>query len=152
MDWIFDHFQIVVLIALAVGSVIRQIAETAKTKRQERKLLERRREQQDTTWEPVPVPPRYQAPPPLPPSIPQAPLLAENNDEVLRRQMEMQEKLREIRDGKAKAREAAPSSAQARRMPGGAPTGIRAALRNPASTRQAIVLREILGTPVGLRH
>jgi type IV secretory pathway VirB10-like protein len=160
MDWIFDNFQIVAIIAIVLGSFVKQFFEAKAEERRAREEMERNPPDDvfgpDEEWETVPT-----APPPLvkratPPPLAQPPPLRrdiEAEEAVLKRQAEMQERLRLAREAKeAKAREAAAAtkstgvSAKSVRK-----AGLRGALADRAETRRAIVLREILGPPVGLR-
>lgn len=161
MDWIFNNFEIVALVVLAIGSAVKQLVESTKAKREAPPRREVEEDEED--WFPIPIPPEYlpKAPPPLPSVPPPPPLLHKavpppvpgDTDEVLRRQLEMQEKLRQLRENKAnKAKEPMLRAGQAKqpvRTP--ATAGVRSLLRHPSSARQAIVLREILGPPVGMR-
>lgn len=167
MDWIFDNFQVVVLIALAVGTVVKQMAEAAKAKKQEREQPEVEWEETETTWTPIPIPPEYR-PPPLPRSAPppliphfetyQPPppvMLVQDSNELLNKQLEMQDKARAIRDNKATEKTRMLTlrarSATREKTEYSADITIRNLLANPASARKAIVLREILDKPLGLR-
>lgn len=161
MDWIFNNFQIVALIALVVGSVLKQMVEAARTKKQERDQPEAEWEETETTWLPVPIPPEYQPPPlprPSPPPLLQtfAPaVVVDDSGELLRKQLEMQEKALAVRQNKASEKtrmlEKQARSATRIKPPAHAVTSVRGMLMNPASARQAIVLREVLGKPVGMR-
>ncbi len=172
MDWIFDNFQIVVLIALAVGSVVKQMADNAKAKKEQREQPDRDWEEPEwqepeTTWTSLPVPQEYQ-PPPLPRSSPPPllkhfeshqppPLVAvvADSGELLRKQLEMQEKARAIRENKATEKtrklELRARSATRAKTVYSADITIRNLLANPSSARKAIVLREILDKPLGMR-
>ena len=162
MQWIFDNFQIVAIVAIVLGSFVKQFLEAKAEERRAREEMERNPPDEvfgpDEEWETVPVP---TAPPPLvkrasPPPLVQPPPLRrdlEAEEAVLKRQAEMQERLRLAREAKeARAREAAasakPAGTSARSV---SKTGLRGALADRAETRRAIVLREILGPPVGLR-
>ena len=173
MDWIFDNFQFVILIALAIGSVVKQMAEAAKMKKEQREQPpETQWEETETTWTPIPIPPEFQppprsAPPPLQRSVPppllkhfetfQAPppLPAEETENLLRKQLEMQEKVRALRENKAaeKARMLEKQARSATRVKTQHPAqlGVRSLLANPTTARKAIVLREILDKPLGMR-
>jgi type IV secretory pathway VirB10-like protein len=168
MDWIFDNFQIVVLIALAVGSVVKQMADAAKARKEQREQQpETEWQETETTWTSVPIPPEYQ-PPPLPPPparhfgtyLPPPPppppvAVVQDSGDFLRKQMEMQEKARAIRENKATEKtrmlELRARSATRAKTEYSAEITIRNLLANPASARKAIVLREILDKPLGLR-
>lgn len=158
MDWIFDHFQIVAIVAIVLGSFVKQFLEAKAEEKRAREEMERNPPEEvfgpDEEWETVPT-----APPPLmrqtPPPLVQPPPLRPNveaDEAVLKRQQEMQERLRLAREAKAaKAREAAATATTGSQAKSVRQTGLRAVLANRAETRRAIVLREILGPPVGLR-
>lgn len=172
MDWIFENFQVVALIALAIGSVVKQMAEAAKAKREQREQPEEPEWQEpewqepETTWTSIPIPPEYQppplpraAPPPLAPHIeihrPQQAAPADASGELLRKQLEMQEKARAIRENKATEKtrmlEQRARSATRVKTVRTAAIGIRSQLSRPSTARKAIILREVLDKPLGLR-
>ena len=159
MDWIFDHFQIVVLIAIVLGSVAKQFLEA--------KAAERRaREERDTEgdifdpgedWEPprqpapsVPPPLMRTSPPPLARQAGPPPLVSES-ETILKRQQEMQERLRQIKDAKRAATPDPVTRTRKKQAVTTASPSLRGALRHPREIRRAIVMREILGPPLGLR-
>jgi hypothetical protein len=158
MDWIFDNFQIVAIVAIVLGSFVKQFLDAKAEERRAREEMERNPPEEvfgpDEEWETVPT-----APPPLsrqtPPPLAQPPPLrrsVEADEAVLKRQQEMQERLRLAREAKAaRARELAAAPAAGTPSRSVRTAGIRGALANRAETRRAIVLREILGPPVGLR-
>ncbi len=155
MDWIFDNLQIVAILALVLGSFVKQFLDAKAEERRARQEMDRNPPENvfgpDEEWEAEPVPaapPPAQMPPPLRRS-------AEADEAVLKRQAEMQERLRQAREAKeAKAREAAAFASAVpigARREQGRKGGLREALSKPGETRRAIVLREILGPPAGLR-
>ena len=107
---------------------------------------------------------RYEtpAPKPAPPPLPSRAkaLQAARDAEVLERQRALEEQMRELETRREQARRRA---AEATAMTGNTVSGavgsgarvggesLLADLHNPESLRRAIVLREVLGTPVGLR-
>lgn len=164
MDWIFDNFQIVILVLLGIGSMIKSMFD-AKTKQDS---------EQSPDWDPdneVPLEDdtSYRkalpaSPPPLPGSSTPPPLrmagydaeVADETARALKHQQELAARLRQIRETKAtttggasatRARVAAKGVAKPLKI---APTTLRNRLRDPAEVRQAIIMREILGPPVGL--
>jgi hypothetical protein len=167
MDWIFDNFQIVFLIAIVIGSLVKRLLESKAGDQ----------EQQDDTFDPreifgpderwEPVEDRPSSPPPLVRTVPPplmhtaAPLQAQAEDRdaaALKRQQEIQERLRQIKETKANttgraaetnARVSAARNPIKPQIP--AKTGIKSSLRSPHEIRRAFVLREILGPPVSLR-
>jgi type IV secretory pathway VirB10-like protein len=167
MEWIFDNFQIVAIVALVLGSLVKQFLEA---KAEERRARERNEQEPaeeeifgpDEDWEesrpsPASPPPLVRpGPPPLfrPPPVPQFQPPPPEAEEALKRQLDMQERLRQIREEKAaRAKQAASPAAASKSRTGSAAaaTTIRGALSRPGDARRAIVLREILGPPVGLR-
>ncbi len=167
MDWIFDNFQIVALVGIALASWIKSRMDAKAAEREERQAREEMGEGEeifgpDEAWEEPP--PRQPVPPPLhragPPPVPTA---AQYEAELeaaalLKHQMDLQERLRQIRETKAstsggaavtRARVAASQSHAAAAAP--VKSGLRSALRNRSEIRRAFVLREILGPPLGLR-
>jgi hypothetical protein len=152
MDWIFDHFQILAIVGLAFASWLKSRADAKAAEREEQ---EARRELEDPeevfgpgeAW----MRPREQPAPPAPPPIPAVDAQGE-----LKRQMDMQEKLRQIREtktagGAGKATRMSLKNAKSTKTVSAAPVGLRAALRNHGQVRRAIIMREILGPPLGLR-
>jgi hypothetical protein len=162
MDWIFDNFQILALVGLALASWLKARSDAKATEREEQEARRELEEPEEffgrgENWEmprrPEPAP---SVPPPLvrkaPPPIP-----AFETDRELKRQMEIQERLREIREtkavttGGAAVTRARTKSAKATKPAIKGPVSLRAALRNRGQVRRAVLLREILGPPLGLR-
>ncbi len=151
MDWVFDNIQI--LIAIAAG-----IAFWLNKRHEDREQRRRMEDEGPAEWEEEefgpgetvvterPVTPtivihQRATPPPLPPSAP-----AE-----VTRQQEMLERLKTLRAQRAAQTAAKKPSAQAKNPAAGVPGGLQSRLRDRGEIRRAIVLREILGPPVGLR-
>jgi type IV secretory pathway VirB10-like protein len=159
MDWIFDNFQFVAIAAIVVGSLVKQFLEARAEERRVREEMERNPPEEvfgpDDEWETVPTAPPPMMRRPSPPPLAQPPPLRrdhEAEEAVLRRQAEMQERLHLAREAKeAKAREAAAAKPAGTSAKPVRDAGLRGALANRAETRRALVLREILGPPVGLR-
>lgn len=168
MDWIFDNFQIVVLIAVVIGSLVKRFLEAKAAEKQARDEMPDEGDIFDPgeDWEPMPTLPQPSVPPPLvkqtpPPLVFQSPPQHSREyeaDVILKRQQDMQERIRQIKESKAtttggasatRDRVAASQSHAKALAPGKA--GIRQALRNPKEIRRAVIMREILGPPVGLR-
>lgn len=168
MDWIFDNFQVVVFLVIVLVSLAKRILDSKREAAEE----------EDTTIEDwAPPPPRRQpvGPPPLgrtstpPPLQPgsgkitprvvgrSAPVAAIPVDapSALQRQQEMMDRLRQAKlekEQRAKMAAAQRSSGKSGGMPvspGG--VGLRGLLRQRGEARRAVVLREILGPPVGMR-
>lgn len=170
MDWILDHFQFVALIAVVIGSLAKRFLEA---KASERQAGDETPDDGDIfgpgeDWEPPQANPQPSVPPPIvrqsaPPAMRQAtppPLRVEESEAsaALKRQQDMQDRLRQIKEtkatitGGAAATSARVSAAQSRAKPcQPAKAGLRGVLRNRKEIRRAIVMREILGPPLGLR-
>ena len=165
MDWIFDHLQIVVLVVLGIGSMVKSMFDTKAKQAAER----------EAEWNPTPGVPldddtsyrkiQPTVPPPLtrpatPPPLRMAGYDAEVANETakaLKHQQDLAERLRQIRETKATTTGGA-SATRARIASNGTakplkqtPLTLRRRLRDPAEVRQAFVMREILDPPVGLR-
>ena len=167
MDWIFEHLQIVVLVLLGIGSMVKSFFDAKAKQAAER----------EAEWNPpseVPldddtsyrkVLPKATVPPPLtrtatPPQLRMAGYDAEVANETakaLKHQQDLAERLRQIRETKATTTGGA-SATRARIASKGTakplkktPLTLRRRLRDPAEVRQAFVMREILDPPVGLR-
>ena len=163
MSWIFDNLQIVVLVLLGIGSLVKSMFDAKSKQAAER----------DADWDPaddVPLDddtsyrknlPKPTLPPPFtPPPTRLAGYDAEVANEaakVLKHQRDLAERMRQIRETKATTTGGA-SATRARiagkgiakpTMP--APLTLRRRLRDPAEVRRAFVMREILDPPLGLR-
>ena len=158
MDWIFDNFQILALVGLALASWLKSRADAKAAEREEeeaRRELENPEEYfgPDEAWTRPSPPP---APPPLVRAVP-PPVPVFETEAELKRQMEMQERLRQIREtkavtsGGAAETRARTKDAKVTKAASAVPAGLRGALRNHGQVRRAIVMREILGPPLGLR-
>jgi hypothetical protein len=103
---------------------------------------------------PVLAPAMNESPPRTQPALP--PPLPSMVDETLERQRHLAEQIRELEIRRARIQEKV-AAAESRRWDVKVTTSqvsplvIRDELRNPQNVRKAIVLREVLGTPVGLR-
>lgn len=169
MNWIFDHFQIVVLIIFAFGSWLKLHIES---KAEEKARAERQREQPEDEEEDEPPfddwKPEFQTVPPPPPGIPPPPpplarqiqARKDESDSVLRRQLDLQERLRILKETKAKT---SGGAAATRLRVAAAQTGARVpalaegggfhqSLRDRKNLRRGIIIREILGPPLALRQ
>lgn len=160
MDFIFDNFQIVIIIVAVVFSGLQKLWE-----------MKRNREAQEEPWEPAeedfrPVgefQPAPHSPPDLPRRMVPPPLtqfVAAPQPE-LERQQKMEERLRALRSAKTgKSAKSAKAPKLAGKVKGNSrnlpqpiasPSKLRERLRDPKEIRRAIVMREILGPPVGLK-
>ncbi len=163
MDWLLEHINFVIIIALALASWLKSRADARKATEEERQAHEEMTGGDDgyepeENWQLPPAIPS--APPPLMRETTPPPLYVDTSeaDAILKRQQEIRERLQAIKDTKAttsgnatetRARIAAAGKPAA--LPVLGQSSLRSSLRNPKQTRRAIVLREILGTPVGLR-
>lgn len=175
MNWISDHFQIVILVLFALGSLAKTLIEKAVAKKNEETWTNEDREEvpldDDKSYRKslppaMPTERRASVPPPLAPrQVIPANLQLEGYEAAsareaaaaLKHQQDLAERLRQIRATKAtttggaaatRARIASKGAAKATRP---VPHTLRGRLRDPAEVRRAFVLREVLGPPVGLR-
>lgn len=152
MDSLPDSFKIILGLIVAAFWIIGKIAEAKKQRQQQ----EEQPWPPDDEWPPEetyeeaappPLPSQRSAPPPLPQFIP-------SSDAELLRQQTMQEKLASIRKEKREKRNT-PARAAAKSAPTPKTTlvspSLKARLRDRRELRRAIVMREILDPPVGLR-
>lgn len=168
MEWIFDNFQIVAIVALVLGSLVKQFLEAKAEERRARERMDQEPSAEEEIfgpeedWEesrpsPATPPPLVRpAPPPLfgPPPLQSFQEPPPEAQEALKRQFDMQERLRQIREEKAARTKQSPTPQAAtsqRARPTAATTTIRGTLVRTGEARRAIVLREILGPPIGLR-
>lgn len=166
MDWFFDNFQIFALVGLALASWLKARMD-AKQAAEEERNAKRDVADQDEMFDPAEMwrEAERDTPPPTwipvePPPVPQPVVVGPDPavEAALQRQAELDERMREIRTIKAarEAREAKPA-AQARAAKPAPGTGgpksypLRKALGDRKSLRQAIITREVLGPPLGLR-
>jgi hypothetical protein len=171
MDWIFDNFQFVVLIAVVIGSLVKRILEAKVAGKQAGDEMPDEGDifDPEDVWAPPQGQPMPSVPPPLVRQVP-PPLMRETvpppqhsreyeMEVILKRQQDMQERLRQAKESKTtttggasatRARVAA-SQSNATKASQPAKSSLRGALRNPKEIRRAVIMREILGPPVGLR-
>lgn len=159
MDWIFDNFQILALVGLALASWLKSRADAKAAEREEREARRELEEPEDIfgpgeAWgrpfqeTPAPPPLVRPAPPPLP---------AFEIEAEMRRQTELQERLQKLREAKAvttggaAATRARATEIKTPQAGAAVPVDLRGALRRKGQVRRAIVMREILGPPLGLR-
>jgi|DewCreStandDraft_4_1066084.scaffolds.fasta_scaffold107002_3 hypothetical protein len=160
MDWLFDNIQILFLIGIAVASWLKSRSDQKKAGQEEddsplpdwipEEILKPRRPPPLTKSGVPPGLPGAPKPPPIfePAVVPPIPI----DEQALARQREIQEKLAAAKAAKQAAAKLVKDNKAAKEKASSAPpSSLRDALRDPAQTRRAIVLREILGTPVGLR-
>lgn len=160
MDWIFDHLQIVVLIVVVIGSFVKQFLDAKAAERQARKDMEERGDVfgPEEDWEPVepgPPPLVFPTPPPLQRELP-PPLLID--EALLKRQQDMQDRMRQIKETKATTSGNAAATrtriaAEERHPKTVKPVkaGLRTGLRSRKEIRRAVIMKEILDPPLGLR-
>ena len=168
MDWIFDNFQIVALVGIAFASWLKHRLDTKMAEREEQRTNEDEEDYDPADdWEArqnqpspsVPPPLVWPTPPPLTREAPARQVARESEaDLILKRQHDMQERIRQIKESKANisggaaATKAQVAATRGKTQPNQtAKSGLRQSLRNPREIRKAVIMREILGPPVGLR-
>jgi hypothetical protein len=170
MDWIFDNFSILAIVGIAMASWLKARADAKEAERQEREAREEMGETDeeifgpDEPWREVQPPPMQSQPPPLvvmPRTPPPLPNFESQAESELKRQMQLQEKLKDLRESRSvttggalatktrnNAKNLATPTSTERISP---PTKLRGVLRQRSEIRRAVILREVLGPPVGLR-
>ena len=166
MDWIFDNPKGLILIGIVIFTVIKHIldakknAEAESTEEPENPFEGWEEPQQNR---PPAAPPRrvnVSLPPPLRSrGMPPPMHTGEAEVEVLlKRQQDMMNRLQQVKEAnQQKAVTTGGAAATRSRVTGrtadksSTPSGLRDMLRDRSQTRRAIVLREILGPPIGLR-
>jgi hypothetical protein len=166
MDWIFDNFQVLALVGIALASWLKARADAKAAEREEREAREQIPDPEesfgpDEEWQVPQEQTMPSTPPPfvLASPVPMAQYEADREAAAaLKHQTDLQERLRQIREtkattsGGASATRARVAASQTHARPAeAAKVGIRSALRHPKEIRRAIVMREILGPPLGLR-
>ncbi|RPJ33680.1 MAG: hypothetical protein EHM17_09435 [Verrucomicrobiaceae bacterium] len=165
MDWIFDNFQIVALVALAMASWFKSRMDAKAAEREEQQAREEMAERGEVdqdfgpeeVWREIMAKPE---PPPLyrtvPPPVTAAVFEAEAE---LKRQAEIQERLRQLREtkavttgGAAATRTRSATQQTGFHAPAAARGGLRGAVSSRSEIRRAVILREILGPPLALRQ
>jgi hypothetical protein len=175
MDWLLEHPQVLVVVAIAIAALFQKLKQArsqeaagrtpatdpedaARTRRIQEEIRRRIRERRGLAPAAPPAPvtagdePEFPSPPPMieevrpivvePPPVPVADAAATSGYAAeYARQQQMLQQLRALKAAPAPvgAAVAAPVS----RLP--------TDLRHPAGLRRAIVLREILGPPLGMR-
>ena len=166
MDWIFEHGNIVLILLLAFASWVKA--------RMDKKAEEEDETADPTVWEdekdewtPPSVPPPLErreaepfVPPPLvrneprpavPPPLPPAMETVDVSD-VLEQQRKLEEEFGRIRRAKQARPMPQPKTRQRKTHDRAAPpTTFTKMLRDKSAVRRAVVLREVLGPPVGMR-
>jgi hypothetical protein len=169
MDWIFDHFEILALVVLALASWLKRRMDVAGAEREERQAKQDMSEGEDvfgpaTGWPQaapaVPPPLVRHTPPPLVRQV-AAPVMAvvpSVHAAILKQQQELEDQLRRIKESKVTTSGGATAtrhrvSAAQRHSTTAQPatSGLSASLRRRKDIRRAIIMREILGPPLGLR-
>lgn len=155
MNWIFEHFQIVVLVVIGIGSVIKSILEAQAKRRAEAKEVPATESSEEPFLEPVP-----RRGPSVPPPIRAADyesVVADETSKALKHQQNLALRLQQIRDTKATTTGGAAATRTRVANKGVAKSAapallsIRARLKNPKELKRAFILREVLDAPLGLR-
>ncbi len=164
MDFIFDNFQILIVVAGIIIAGLNKLREMkgANCEEPDWKPIGRPNDDDDDfePARPISSLPKRMVPPPLPSygnsgttSIPAEEFQPSSLTE-LERQRKLQERLRSVREAKATST-AATKTAKKQQQPAKkelvSPTRLRSRLRDPKELRRAIVMREILGPPVSLK-
>ena len=166
MNWLLEHFGFVVILAIAFASWVKRRMDQAVAERDEGRAREEMATDDGGEWRVPPAGPAPSVPPPLrrpvPPPVAEVarpPFQVEVSgidEAVLNRQRKMQARLAEIKANRASSMSGgnvAPSwqGKPSGKVPMPGKSSLRETLKNPRQTRRAIVLREILGPPLGLR-
>lgn len=173
MDWILDHFKIVALIALVLGSWAKRRMDVKRAAQEERQARgemagegdvfgpdEGWPQPQGQAAPSVPPPLVRKTPPPLMPASVPPPMAAQPYETAIRlkRQQGAQERTRQSHESKATTTGGASATrtrvSAAQRHTKSVPhakTGLLGSLHSRKEIRRAILMREILGPPVGLR-
>lgn len=167
MDWVSDNLRILILVA---GGIAYFLNTYRQAKAEERRAREERENYEEPDFTPPPrrqpsVPPpleRKSVPPPLardfrPSPQPMAEYeAAREAATALKHQQDLAERLRQIRETKATTRGGAAATKtriaveKSKKPAVIGPVNLRHRLADRAELRRAIILREVLGPPVGL--
>lgn len=161
MDWILDHFQIVALVALAIGSWVKRSMDQKRAGEDERTGRGEMAGDEDVfgpgqDWQP-PLPTE---PPPLvrkhpPPLVHQAtvsiPPLPSADRSVMTVPQHVRATKAAITGGAAMTRTRVSAAQTHAKAVQPVKSGLRDSLKKRKEIRRAIIMREILGPPVGLR-
>lgn len=161
MDWLLEHLQLVILAGLGLAGWLKTRYDAQQAESDESGTdFPTQPPAMPRPFVPPPLERSTRQPPPLRSTSPAIPAAAQDFSEELRRQQEIEDRLRAIRASRSnkavstggavatRARIAARGKEQTARPP---ITTLRQRLHNRAEIRAAIVLREILDRPVGLR-
>lgn len=140
MKFILENAQVIIVVVAIIVALVKQI-------------LEKKAPPEEPDWQPVEDHDHPQRPelPRMPPPLPQKRTMVADASE-LERQRKLQERLKALRDSKTPA----PAAKSARKARPSAPalispSKLKASLRDRNELRRAVILREILGPPVGLQ-
>jgi type IV secretory pathway VirB10-like protein len=154
-EFITNNIKLLIFAGAAVLWVIGKISEARKNKEEQTQQEQEPWSQDDDEYdydeheEPVPPPYRTSVPPPLPRAV--APPVLPSDDRELARQRAMQERLSALRKERTAVSKAARKPAKTTAQPMVSPSSLKDRLRDRRELRRAIVMREILDPPVGLR-
>jgi hypothetical protein len=158
MNWLFEHIQLVIVLAVVGVTLVGKVLEAIRGSKPApdttlEEMLGPEEDAEPVTGRPTAeVPRRAASPPPLRQVTLPVDLGAMATE--MERQQAMQERLRKIRAAKAPAATAAAAAVVEAPMVVKRPTissGLKGQLRSSKELRRAVILREILGPPVGLR-
>ena len=173
MNWLLEHSQIMVVMAVIIATIVKRRIDTVAARRELRRESQKPANPQEDRPPPPPVgqPPLVRAAPPRlprPAASPARPALeVAGHAATLRRQVDLEEQLRRINERTtALATAAITGGATTTRnrvltatkhhhrhtpAPPVSKAGLTEFLRHRKDLRRAILLREILGPPLGLR-
>ena len=158
-EFILENIKVVIGLAVAFFWIVGKISEARKKQQEQQPWSPPEQQEGDDGYPPQeyyePEAPevyeRPAVPPPLPPSMPRpvAQFIPSEEGE-LNRQRAMEERLRALRKEKTTAKSTRTARKAAQPPPMVSPS-IKARLRDRRELRRAIIMREILDPPVGLR-
>lgn len=157
MEWLFDNPKVLILIVIVAFPLLKQYLESKKAATEEEDTAD-----PFDSWEQVPGRQTPSVPPPLVrsymPPPPPLPSREPDSTSLLKRQQDMMDRLKHAKDIKAtRATTTGGAAATQGRVSGigkstsSTGSGLRGRLRNQSEIRKAIIMREILERPLGLR-
>ncbi|WAC20014.1 hypothetical protein OVA24_01305 [Luteolibacter sp. SL250] len=155
-EFITNNIKFLIFAGAAVLWVIGKISEARKNKEEQQQPQQEQWSPEDDDGydyderqQPVPPPYRPMVPPPLPRAVAVPDPAADERE--LARQRAMQERLSALRKERTAVSKPTRKPAKATPQPMVSPSSLKARLRDRRELRRAIVMREILDPPVGLR-
>lgn len=164
MDWIFEHLQVVILVALGLGSVLKRLWESRKTQNEgtgdeddSGEVFEPDEDDREPMMRSIPPPLTRHVVPASAREMGYDEAVANENAKALKHQRDLADRMRQIRETRATTSGGAAATrtliaARGTEKPlKQTSLAIRDRLRNPAEVRRAVVMQEILDPPVSLR-